>query len=138
MLELSGVSKATEAQNRGEVPLYNHVILGLGQNMSRDVLYDRINRRVDLMMENGLLQEVKGLWRRNIRGVQSIQAIGYKELYDYLDGKCTLEEALDSLKQNSRRYAKDSLLISVIKWMSILLRLMIDYKNKEKFLKITN
>ena len=106
--------------------------------MSRDVLYDRINRRVDLMVENGLLQEVKGLWQQNIRGVQSIQAIGYKELYDYLDGKCTLEEALDSLKQNSRRYAKDSLLISVIKWMSILLRRMIDYKNKEKFLKITN
>ncbi|WGF38152.1 MULTISPECIES: tRNA (adenosine(37)-N6)-dimethylallyltransferase MiaA [Lysinibacillus] len=109
MLELSGVSKAAEAQNRGEVPLYNHVILGLGQNMSRDVLYDRINRRVDLMMENGLLQEVKGLWQQNIRGVQSIQAIGYKELYDYLDGKCTLEEAIDSLTQNSRRYAKRQL-----------------------------
>ncbi len=109
MLELSGVSKAAEAQNRGEVPLYDHVILGLGQNMSRDVLYDRINRRVDLMVENGLLQEVKGLWQQNIRGVQSIQAIGYKEVYDYLDGKCTLEEALDSLKQNSRRYAKRQL-----------------------------
>ncbi len=106
MLELNGVSKAAEAQNRGEVPLYNHLILGLGQNMSRDVLYDRINRRVDLMMENGLLEEVRGLWQQNIRGVQSIQAIGYKELYDYLDGKCSLEGALDSLKQNSRRYAK--------------------------------
>ena len=51
MIELSGVSKASEAQNRGEVPLYNHVIIGLGQNMSREVLYDRINRRVDIMME---------------------------------------------------------------------------------------
>ena len=109
MLELNGVSKAAEAQNRGEVPLYNHLILGLGQNMSRDVLYDRINRRVDLMMENGLLEEVRGLWQQNIRGVQSIQAIGYKELYDYLDGKCSLEDALDSLKQNSRRYAKRQL-----------------------------
>ncbi|AJK88879.1 tRNA (adenosine(37)-N6)-dimethylallyltransferase MiaA [Lysinibacillus fusiformis] len=109
MLELNGVSKAAEAQNRGEVPLYNHLILGLGQNMSRDVLYDRINRRVDLMMENGLLEEVRGLWQQNIRGVQSIQAIGYKELYDYLDGKCSLEGALDSLKQNSRRYAKRQL-----------------------------
>ncbi|WP_336634279.1 tRNA (adenosine(37)-N6)-dimethylallyltransferase MiaA [Lysinibacillus fusiformis] len=109
MLELSGVSKAAEAQNRGEVPLYNHLILGLGQNMSRDMLYDRINRRVDLMMENGLLEEVRGLWQQNIRGVQSIQAIGYKELYDYLDGKCSLEGALDSLKQNSRRYAKRQL-----------------------------
>ncbi|QTB23573.1 tRNA (adenosine(37)-N6)-dimethylallyltransferase MiaA [Lysinibacillus sphaericus] len=109
MLELSGVSKAAEAQNRGEVPLYNHLILGLGQNMSREVLYDRINRRVDLMMENGLLEEVQGLWQQNIRGVQSIQAIGYKELYDYLDGKCSLEGAIDSLKQNSRRYAKRQL-----------------------------
>ncbi|MGE8034326.1 tRNA (adenosine(37)-N6)-dimethylallyltransferase MiaA [Lysinibacillus sp. NPDC093692] len=109
MIELSGVSKASEEQNRGEVPLYNHVILGLGQNMSREVLYDRINRRVDIMMEKGLLEEVKGLWQKNIRGVQSIQAIGYKELYDYLDGKCSLEEAVDSLKQNSRRYAKRQL-----------------------------
>ncbi|WP_025114022.1 tRNA (adenosine(37)-N6)-dimethylallyltransferase MiaA [Lysinibacillus fusiformis] len=109
MLELSGVSKAAEAQNRGEVPLYNHLILGLGQNMSREALYDRINRRVDLMMENGLLEEVRGLWQQNIRGVQSIQAIGYKELYDYLDGKCSIEDAIDSLKQNSRRYAKRQL-----------------------------
>ncbi len=109
MIELSGVSKASEAQNRGEVPLYNHVIIGLGQNMSREKLYDRINLRVDIMMEKGLLEEVKGLWQQNIRGVQSIQAIGYKELYDYLDGKCSLEEAVDSLKQNSRRYAKRQL-----------------------------
>lgn len=109
MIELNGVSKASEAQNRGEIPLYNHVILGLGQNMSREELYDRINRRVDVMMDKGLLEEVKGLWQQNIRGVQSIQAIGYKELYDYLDGKCSLNVALDSLKQNSRRYAKRQL-----------------------------
>jgi len=109
MIELSGVSKASEAQNRGEIPLYNHVVLGLGQNMSREELYDRINHRVDVMMDNGLLEEVKGLWQQNIRGVQSIQAIGYKELYDYLDGKCSLNVALDSLKQNSRRYAKRQL-----------------------------
>lgn len=106
MIELSGVSKASDEHNRGEIPLYRHLILGLGENMSRDELYDRINRRVDLMMDKGLLQEVKGLWQQNIRGVQSIQAIGYKELYDYLDGRCTLEEAIESLKQNSRRYAR--------------------------------
>ncbi|MEK5333817.1 tRNA (adenosine(37)-N6)-dimethylallyltransferase MiaA [Lysinibacillus sp. FSL W8-0992] len=109
MIELSGVSKASDEHNRGEIPLYRHLILGLGENMSRDELYDRINRRVDLMMDKGLLQEVKGLWQQNIRGVQSIQAIGYKELYDYLDGRCTLEEAIESLKQNSRRYAKRQL-----------------------------
>ena len=109
MIELSGVSKASEAHNRGEIPLYRHLIIGLGENMSRDELYDRINRRVDLMMDQGLLQEVKGLWQQNIRGVQSIQAIGYKELYDYLDGHCSLEEAIENLKQNSRRYAKRQL-----------------------------
>ncbi|QDQ01843.1 tRNA (adenosine(37)-N6)-dimethylallyltransferase MiaA [Lysinibacillus fusiformis] len=109
MIELSGVSKASVAQNRGEIPLYHHLILGLGQNMSREELYDRINLRVDIMMEKGLLAEVKGLWQQNIRDVQSIQAIGYKELYDYLDGKCTLEEAIERLKQSSRRYAKRQL-----------------------------
>ncbi|MET4559067.1 tRNA dimethylallyltransferase [Lysinibacillus parviboronicapiens] len=109
MIELSGISKASEAQNRGQAPLYDHLILGLGQNMSREELYNRINLRVDLMMEKGLLAEVKGLWQQNIRDVQSIQAIGYKELYDYLDGKCSLEMALENLKQNSRRYAKRQL-----------------------------
>ncbi|UED82575.1 tRNA (adenosine(37)-N6)-dimethylallyltransferase MiaA [Lysinibacillus sp. CD3-6] len=109
MIELSGVSKASEEHNRGETPLYRHLIIGLGENMSRDALYDRINRRVDLMMDKGLLQEVQGLWQQNIRGVQSIQAIGYKEIYDYLDGRCTLEEAIENLKQNSRRYAKRQL-----------------------------
>ncbi|WP_337981880.1 tRNA (adenosine(37)-N6)-dimethylallyltransferase MiaA [Lysinibacillus sp. JNUCC-52] len=109
MIELSGVSKASEEHNRGEIPLYRHLIIGLGENMSRDALYDRINRRVDLMMDKGLLQEVQGLWQQNIRGVQSIQAIGYKEIYDYLDGRCTLEEAIENLKQNSRRYAKRQL-----------------------------
>lgn len=109
MIELSGVSKASEEHNRGEIPLYRHLIIGLGQNMSREELYNRINLRVDVMMDKGLLQEVQGLWQQNIRGVQSIQAIGYKELYDYLDGRCTLDEAIESLKQNSRRYAKRQL-----------------------------
>ncbi|MEG0260632.1 MAG: tRNA (adenosine(37)-N6)-dimethylallyltransferase MiaA [Lysinibacillus sp.] len=109
MIELSGVSKAAEAQNRGEIPLYNHFIIGLGNHMDRAELYDRINRRVDIMMEKGLLEEVTSLWQRGIRDVQSIQAIGYKELYDYLDERCSLDEALESLKQNSRRYAKRQL-----------------------------
>lgn len=107
MVELSGVSKAAEAQNRGHIPLYHHLIIGL--DMDREVLYERINKRVDIMMENGLLEEVRGLWQRNIRDVQSIKAIGYKELYNYLDGHISLEEAISQLKQNSRRYAKRQL-----------------------------
>lgn len=107
MVELSGVSKAAEAQNRGHIPLYHHLIIGL--DMDREVLYERINKRVDIMMEKGLLEEVRGLWQRNIRDVQSIKAIGYKELYNYLDGHISLEEAINQLKQNSRRYAKRQL-----------------------------
>ncbi len=107
MIELSGVSKASDEMNRGNIPMYNHLIIGL--DMDREKLYERINLRVDLMMEKGLLEEVKGLYDRGIRDVQSVQAIGYKEFYAYFDGKCTLEEAIEQLKQNSRRYAKRQL-----------------------------
>ncbi|TYS70521.1 tRNA (adenosine(37)-N6)-dimethylallyltransferase MiaA [Sutcliffiella horikoshii] len=88
-------------------PLYDVALIGL--TMEREVLYERINLRVDLMMEEGLLREVQTLYDNGIRDCQSIQAIGYKELYAYLDGKVTLEQAVDDLKQNSRRYAKRQL-----------------------------
>lgn len=107
MVELHGVSKASEEHNRGNVPLYQHLIIGL--DMDREKLYERINLRVDIMMEQGLLEEVTDLWERGIRDVQSVQAIGYKELYAYLDGRLTLSDAIDQLKQNSRRYAKRQL-----------------------------
>ncbi len=68
----------------------------------RDVLYDRINRRVDLMVENGLVAEAASA---SARGTAA-QAIGHKELYPYLNGRCTLGTAIDSLKQATRRYAK--------------------------------
>ncbi|MGI2327153.1 tRNA (adenosine(37)-N6)-dimethylallyltransferase MiaA [Planococcus sp. YIM B11945] len=85
-------------------PMYNEAIIGL--DMPREILYERINHRVDLMMEAGLLEEVKALRERGIRDVQSIQAIGYREMYAYLDGKLELDEAVNQLKQNSRHYAK--------------------------------
>ncbi|WP_404427791.1 tRNA (adenosine(37)-N6)-dimethylallyltransferase MiaA [Ureibacillus chungkukjangi] len=107
MVELHGVSKASEEHNRGDIPLYQHLIIGL--DMDREKLYERINLRVDIMMEQGLLDEVTGLWERGIRDVQSVQAIGYKELYAYLDGRLTLNDAIEQLKQNSRRYAKRQL-----------------------------
>ncbi|SOB93799.1 tRNA dimethylallyltransferase [Ureibacillus xyleni] len=107
LVELHGVSKATEELNRGNVPLYNHLIIGM--DMDREKLYERINLRVDIMMEKGLLEEVKSLWDRGIRNVQSVQAIGYKELYAYFDGLMSLEDAIEQLKQNSRRYAKRQL-----------------------------
>lgn len=87
--------------------LYETALIGL--SMDREILYKRINMRVDLMMEEGLLTEVKQLHDQELRDCQSIQAIGYKEIYDYLDGIISLEQAVENLKQNSRRYAKRQL-----------------------------
>ncbi len=76
----------------------------------RSVLYDRINRRVDIMVEDGLIEEVKDLLNRDIDPKSTaMQSIGYKEFYGYLKGEITLEEALDTVKQSSRRYAKRQL-----------------------------
>ena len=107
MAELAGVSRAEEQFNRGDVPLYHHLIIGM--NMDRETLYERINLRVDLMVKAGLLEEVRALYDAGIRDVQAIKAIGYKELYSYFDGLITLEEAIEQVKQNSRRYAKRQL-----------------------------
>ncbi|MBQ7986663.1 MAG: tRNA (adenosine(37)-N6)-dimethylallyltransferase MiaA [Clostridia bacterium] len=76
----------------------------------REVLYDRINRRVDIMVEDGLIDEVKDLLSRDIDPkVTAMQSIGYKEFYGYLNGEITLDEALDTIKQSSRHYAKRQL-----------------------------
>ena len=107
MVELSGTSKASEEHQRGDMPMYNHLILGL--DMDREKLYERINLRVDMMMERGLLDEAKALYDAGIRDTQAVKAIGYKELFAYFDGFCTLQEAIDQIKQNSRRYAKRQL-----------------------------
>lgn len=74
----------------------------------REKLYDRINRRVDLMLENGLLEEAKQIFdSKNEKG--GFQAIGHKELYGYLGGDCSLEDAVENLKRQTRRYAKRQL-----------------------------
>ena len=86
------------------IPLYEHTIIGL--TTDREILYDRINKRVDIMVENGLLDEVKTFYDKNIKTKPLMGGIGYKELYDYFDNKVSLEEALDKIKQNSRHYAK--------------------------------
>lgn len=76
----------------------------------RDILYERINHRVDIMLERGLIEEVRRelLPVRN-RASTAVQAIGYKEILEYLDGKLTLSMAVEAIKQNSRRYAKRQL-----------------------------
>lgn len=83
-------------------------VLLIGLNDDRQVLYDRINRRVDLMMDNGLLDEAKWLYD-NYPSVQASKGIGYKELFPYFSKQIPLEEAVDKLKQNTRRFAKRQL-----------------------------
>lgn len=77
----------------------------------RETLYDRVNRRVDIMMEEGLLSEVKTLYEGGMLKPETTaaQAIGYKEIVQYLEGKCTLEDAVEEIKLSSRRYAKRQL-----------------------------
>lgn len=76
---------------------------------SREWLYDRINRRVDIMVEMGIIEETKNLIAKHGRIGNIVDTIGYKEILTYLDGLATLEEALDKLKQHSRNYAKRQL-----------------------------
>lgn len=105
IIKSTGLSKQeADAKARG-VPRYDAEIYGL--RMDRERLYDRINRRVDLMMEAGLLREVEELLERGIpKTSTAMQAIGYKELVCYLEGNCSLEEAVETIKRESRRYAK--------------------------------
>lgn len=84
--------------------LYSTVIIGL--TTDRTVLYERINQRVDKMLSDGLLDEAKMIYDSNIRTKAVLTPIGYKELFDYFENNCSLEQCLDKIKQNSRRYAK--------------------------------
>ncbi|MFC3196427.1 tRNA (adenosine(37)-N6)-dimethylallyltransferase MiaA [Parapedobacter deserti] len=79
-------------------------ICKIGLNTDREQLYRQINARADAMMESGLLQEVASLMR--YRGHGALQTVGYAELFDYLDGNSPLQEAVDKIKQHTRRYAK--------------------------------
>ena len=79
-------------------------IIKIATDMPRDILYDRINRRVDMMVEEGLIAEAKAMYPK--RHLNALQTVGYREIFDHFDGKCSLEEAIELVKRNSRRYAK--------------------------------
>lgn len=101
---------------------YNCILVGL--NMDRKILYDRINRRVDKMISDGLIEEVKGLINNGYnKNLVSMQGIGYKEIIDYLEGKTSFEDAVNILKRNTRRFAKRQftwfLRDSNVKWFDI-------------------
>lgn len=82
-------------------------ILKIGLNRSREELYERINSRVDEMMAEGLLQEAEKFYKH--RHLNTLNTVGYKELYEYMDGNWSLEFAVNMIKQDSRRYAKRQL-----------------------------
>ncbi|MDD2469393.1 MAG: tRNA (adenosine(37)-N6)-dimethylallyltransferase MiaA [Bacilli bacterium] len=93
----------TIVNDRDEL-LYDTIFIGL--TTDRDTLYNIINKRVDKMIANGLIDEVKAIYDRGIRSKSIMTGIGYKELYQYFDGEISLEDAISIIKQNSRRYAK--------------------------------
>lgn len=102
-----GTGKPYSSFRKNLVEKRNFTSVKIGLTASRDLIYDRINKRVDLMMEKGLLEEVISL--QPYRHKNALQTVGYKELFDYLDGNSSLEFAIDEIKKNSRRYAKRQL-----------------------------
>ncbi|MGM0523145.1 MAG: tRNA (adenosine(37)-N6)-dimethylallyltransferase MiaA [Bacillota bacterium] len=98
----------TEYQQTQQVESFYNVIL-IGLDMDRALLYERINTRVDQMVELGLFQEARYFYDLGLKDAPSMRAIGYKELIGYFEGQLTEEESIDLLKRNSRRYAKRQL-----------------------------
>ena len=82
-------------------------IIKIGLNRPREELFEIIENRVDKMIEQGLPDEVKGLWK--YKNLNALNTVGYKEIFDYFDGNCTLDQAIDKIKTNTRRYAKRQL-----------------------------
>ena len=106
--EATGKTMTETLKESKRPPIYKAFQYGI--NYDREVLYDRINRRVDIMIEQGLVEEVKALIKMGCaRENTSMQGIGYKEVFDYIDGRLSLSEMADEIKQATRRYAKRQL-----------------------------
>lgn len=105
IFEHSGKTKSEHLSTQQHVCLYNVRFIGL--TLPRPVLYERINQRVDIMVQQGLIKEVKQLIDLGAsKACQSMKAIGYKEWFDYFNHLSDLDQTIDAIKQNSRRYAK--------------------------------
>ena len=109
-----------ERESRKNGIPYDYKIFAI--NMPREILYDRINRRVDIMIEKGLINEVSSLYEKYGESLlTSMQAIGYKEVVEFLKGNCTKEEMIEKIKMETRRYAKRQLTwfrkIENIQWL---------------------
>ncbi len=97
------LNRELETNNKNEL-IYETIFIGL--NLERNKLYELCDKRVDIMIEKGLLEEVKTLYDQGIRSRAIMTAIGYKELYQYFDNKITFEEAIQLIKKNTRNYVK--------------------------------
>ena len=105
VLEVTGEKYSQNSNFRKYSEKYNFIIIGL--EMNRELLYNRINLRVEHMIEEGLINEVEELYNEGYdNSYQSMQAIGYKEIIDYIEGNTTKEEAIRLIKRNTRRFAK--------------------------------
>ena len=91
-------------KNKTDKLLYDALFIGL--TTDRQILYNKINKRVDKMIENGLIDEVKSFYDKGVKTKPLLNAIGYKEVYSYLDRNISKEEMIEKIKQNSRHYAK--------------------------------
>lgn len=140
--EVTGKPMSEQNKNfRKPIDKYNLVVVGL--NMDREKLYERINLRVDKMVEEGLVEEVSKLLEMGYnKDLVSMQGIGYKEIISYLEGELTLEESLELIKKGTRNYAKRQLTWfrrdKRIKWVNVdefssmdyLIEYIIDYSEK--------
>ena len=103
--EESGKRKSDILEAQEHKPVYDIYFVGL--TLPRPILYERINKRVDLMIEQGLEEEVKKIYDSGLsRNAQSMKAIGYKEWFDYFEGSKTKEQVIEEIKKHSRNYAK--------------------------------
>lgn len=93
-----------KTETNKDVPVYDAIFIGL--SCDRDALYDRCNKRVDIMLENGLLNEVKTLYEKYPESNILKRAIGYKEIINYLNNEITFEEGVELIKKNTRHYVK--------------------------------
>lgn len=103
-IELEQSNIDSEQRTKKNEPFYDSLIIFL--NDDRDALYERINNRVDQMINEGLIEEAKYFYDNNLLSKTSKATIGYKELFEYFDNKISLDEAIDLIKKNSRHYAK--------------------------------
>ena len=96
-----------EIESRKNGVKYDYEVYAL--NMEREKLYERINKRVDIMIEQGLIEEVENLLKKYTEFPTAMQGLGYKEVVEYLQNKCTKQEMIEKIKMETRRYAKRQL-----------------------------